>query len=98
LHFEGNQIVFYFLGVGTRGDNFSAYTGRGLDQIVREAYVNLASNVYDDPEVYFFGYSRGAAAARVLTGMLSKVACCLRMRSNNQSCGGSGCISKFPEN
>lgn len=65
------QIAFYFSGVGTRGDRSSAVTGRGFDEIVAEGYVNLASNYMDGDTVYIFGFSRGAAAARALTGLLS---------------------------
>ena len=71
------QIVFYFSGVGTRGDRWSAVTGRGFDDIVIEAYVNLASNylikeeIREDIEIYILGFSRGAAAAQVLTSMLA---------------------------
>lgn len=65
------QIVFYFSGVGTRGDGLSAVTGRGFDDIIIEAYVALSSNFQDGDSIYVFGFSRGAAAARALTGMLS---------------------------
>jgi uncharacterized protein (DUF2235 family) len=76
LHYEGidgvPQIVFYSPGVGTRGDPSATATARGIDQtIIREAYVNLASNYNPGDEVYIFGYSRGGVAARALTGMLS---------------------------
>ena len=49
----------------------SAATGRGFDQIVIEAFVNLASNFMEGDTIYLFGFSRGAAAARALAGMLS---------------------------
>ncbi|MGU3659172.1 T6SS phospholipase effector Tle1-like catalytic domain-containing protein [Methylobacterium fujisawaense] len=65
------QISFYFSGVGTRGDRVSAVTGRGFDEIVAEGYVNLASNYMDNDSIYIFGFSRGAAAARALTGLLT---------------------------
>ncbi len=65
------QIAFYFSGVGTRGDKLSVATGRGFDQIVIEAYVNLASNYMDGDSIYMFGFSRGAAAARALAGLIS---------------------------
>jgi uncharacterized protein (DUF2235 family) len=68
---EVPQIAFYFSGVGTRGDRTSAVTGRGFDEIVAEGYVNLASNYMDGDSVYIFGFSRGAAAARALTGLLT---------------------------
>lgn len=36
------QFADYFGGVGTRGDRLAAATGRGFDQIVKEAYLNLS--------------------------------------------------------
>ena len=65
------QISFYFSGVGTRGDRISAATGRGFDEIVIEAYINLASNYVSGDQIYLFGFSRGAAAARMLSAMIS---------------------------
>jgi uncharacterized protein (DUF2235 family) len=67
------NIAFYFAGVGTRENRLSAITGAGLDFIIRESYVTLAANYYPGDEIYIFGFSRGAAAARALTGMISKV-------------------------
>ncbi len=68
---EGEQVSFYYSGVGTRGDKLSKYTGKGFDQIVIEAYTNLASNYCPGDSIYLFGFSRGAVAARVLSGFLS---------------------------
>jgi uncharacterized protein (DUF2235 family) len=65
------QIAFYFSGVGTRRDIFSAATGRGFDEIIIEAFINLASNYMNGDRIYLFGFSRGAAAARALSGLLS---------------------------
>jgi uncharacterized protein (DUF2235 family) len=73
LHYEGNQIVSYMPGVGTRGDWFSTITARGMDEIVREAYVNLASNCQRGDQIYIFGYSRGGATALALTEMISQI-------------------------
>jgi len=64
-HYEGTdgipQIAFYFAGVGTRGDWTANATAQGIDQIIREAYISLASNYYPGDEVYLFGYSRGGS-------------------------------------
>jgi uncharacterized protein (DUF2235 family) len=73
LHYEGNQIVFYMPGVGTRRDPMSAVTARGMDEIVREAYVNLAANCLEHDDIQIFGYSRGAAAALALVDIISNV-------------------------
>jgi uncharacterized protein (DUF2235 family) len=48
------QIFFYSTGVGTRGDYLSAATGGGLDQIVMESYVNLASNYNYGDSIYIY--------------------------------------------
>jgi Uncharacterized alpha/beta hydrolase domain (DUF2235) len=71
LHYEGDQVVFYMPGVGTRGDGLSTVTAKGLDEIVREAYVHLAVNHLRKDEIYIFGYSRGGAAALALSAMIS---------------------------
>ena len=68
---EHPQISFYFSGVGTHGDHISAATGRGFDEIVIEAYTNLASNYVPGDQIYLFGFSRGAAAARVLSALIA---------------------------
>jgi uncharacterized protein (DUF2235 family) len=68
---DSPQINFYFAGVGTRRDSLSSITGRGFDEIVIEAYVNLASNYMPGDQIYLFGFSRGAAAARALSGMIT---------------------------
>lgn len=65
------QITFYFSGVGTRGDTMSMATGKGFDQIVMEAFINLASNYMNGDSIYLFGFSRGAAAARAISGLIS---------------------------
>jgi uncharacterized protein (DUF2235 family) len=67
------QVVFYSPGVGTQGNDFDAILGKGIDRIIREAYVNLANNYADGDQIYLFGYSRGGVAARALAGMISIV-------------------------
>jgi uncharacterized protein (DUF2235 family) len=42
-----------------------------LSAIILEAYINLASNYVPGNKIYIFGFSRGAFAARVLTGFIS---------------------------
>jgi Uncharacterized alpha/beta hydrolase domain (DUF2235) len=70
--FEGTpQIFHYFSGVGTYGDGSGAVSGRGFDEIIINAYVNLASNFMDGDKIYIFGFSRGAAAALALCHFIS---------------------------
>jgi Uncharacterized alpha/beta hydrolase domain (DUF2235) len=66
------KTSLYFSGVGTRRDYVSLASGAGIDEIIREAYVNIASNYQPGDELYLFGWSRGAIAARALAAMLSK--------------------------
>jgi uncharacterized protein (DUF2235 family) len=68
------QIFIYSAGVGTA--NRSAHTiagatGEGLSAIILEAYINLVANYAPGDKIYIFGFSRGAFAARALSGMIS---------------------------
>ena len=69
------QIVFYSVGVGTRmgeqarGEVF----GYGIDDQVIEAYQWLVENYEKDDEIFVFGFSRGAYAARSLSGYISSL-------------------------
>ena len=45
--------------------------GQGIDEIILQAYVNLVANYEAGDKIYVFGFSRGAVAARALTGMIS---------------------------
>lgn len=73
---QGNpQIIFYIPGPGTRGfadEQLGGAFGQGIDQIIREAYVNLASNYSEGDIIYLFGFSRGAIAARALTCLIAE--------------------------
>lgn len=79
------QLCIYLRGVGTSGSQLdrliAGATGAGIDDIIRTAYLFLAQNYVpahtgdagsDIPadEIFLFGYSRGAYAARSLTGLL----------------------------
>lgn len=68
------QIVNYIRGVGTDvsagpvGRTAASARGTGLSQIVQNAYEFLTNNYEADDYVYILGFSRGAAAARSLSG------------------------------
>jgi uncharacterized protein (DUF2235 family) len=68
------QLVYYGPGVGTetgeilRGDVF----GYGIDAQVIDAYQWLIENYDDGDETFVFGFSRGAFAARSLSGFISR--------------------------
>lgn len=69
------QIVNYIRGVGTDesagrvGRTTASARGTGLSQIVQNAYEFLTNNYESDDYVYILGFSRGAAAARSLSGL-----------------------------
>ena len=68
------QKIYYAAGVGTqlgeivRGDVF----GYGIDDQVLDAYGWLVENYEDNDEIFVFGFSRGAYAARSLSGYISR--------------------------
>ncbi len=71
------QLTFYDNGVGTSGNKFSEIFGGGLGvgfkTNVCDLYKFLARNYHDGDRVYLFGFSRGAATIRALTGFIG---CC----------------------
>lgn len=75
LQDRGNIASLYLLGVGTNFDAVGAITGSGINARVKIAY-EFILNHYDPKrqnpgdEIYIFGFSRGAFAARILTTML----------------------------
>jgi uncharacterized protein (DUF2235 family) len=79
------QSCIYLRGVGTSGSQIerlvAGATGAGIEDIIRTAYLFLAQNyvpAHKDAagndvaadEIFLFGFSRGAFAARSLTGLL----------------------------
>ena len=70
---ENPQQFIYVSGVGTYGRNswfWGGTVGEGLDQLILGAYINLLSNYEAGDKIYLFGFSRGAMAARALSGMI----------------------------
>lgn len=65
----------YIVGVGTGAKVIGMGMGWGIGRDVREAYLFLARNYRPErrDEVYLFGFSRGAYAARILAGLLYTV-------------------------
>ncbi|MGE0234688.1 phospholipase effector Tle1 domain-containing protein [Methylocystis sp.] len=65
------QNVRYFSGVGAQGFKIVGGTvGFGLRTIVQNAYDWVVDNYRDDQELYIYGFSRGAYAARALAGLI----------------------------
>lgn len=62
------QLIYYSIGVnGFLGGVF----GQGLDENIRLAYEWLIENYRDGDEIFIFGFSRGAYAARALAGLIA---------------------------
>jgi len=68
------QHVHYHNGVGTEGDFFKKLLGGaiglGLKQIIKECYGFVVADFAAGDEIYIFGFSRGAYAARALAGLI----------------------------
>jgi len=79
------QITFYLPGVGTKftvrkgaslfirairtGEQY--IFGDGVEQLILRAYVNLSPNYHPGDEIVIIGFSRGAAAARIFSRLVS---------------------------
>lgn len=82
------QVVHYLRGVGTRNRISAAIggpTGFGSARRIREAYLFLALNYQRGDNVFLFGFSRGAFAARALAGFVGKVGLLFREEARRQS-------------
>ena len=68
------QKVHYHDGVGAEGDLFrkilGGAIGLGLKKIIQEAYQFIVADYDHGDEIYIFGFSRGAYAARALAGLI----------------------------
>ncbi len=65
------QNIGYFRGVGADGFKIvGGAVGLGLRKIVQEAYDWVVDNYQDGQELYIYGFSRGAYAARALAGLI----------------------------
>ena len=68
------QVCYYHNGVGTDAGFFSKFVGGalgwGLSGIVQDAYRFIANNYRTGDQIYIFGFSRGAYAARSLAGFI----------------------------
>jgi uncharacterized protein (DUF2235 family) len=68
------QHVHYHDGVGVEGNLLNKLLGGaiglGLKKIIREVYGILVADFATGDEIYIFGFSRGAYAARALAGLI----------------------------
>lgn len=70
-----DRTVHYSAGLqwGDWRSNLRVITGAGLGHQIRQAYGALVTRYRPGDDVYIFGYSRGAFAARSLCGMIDRV-------------------------
>jgi uncharacterized protein (DUF2235 family) len=72
------QIAFYYTGIGNNFDNdmltgtLSMATGLGATGIIERAYLDLISVWRPGDRVFIFGFSRGAASARILSRIIDQ--------------------------
>lgn len=68
------QHVHYHYGVGSDGDLterlLGGAIGLGLKKIIQNVYEAIVSDFVAGDEIYIFGFSRGAYAARALAGLI----------------------------
>ncbi|MBL4708216.1 MAG: DUF2235 domain-containing protein [Flavobacteriales bacterium] len=74
---ESKQIVRYHRGVGNDNDNNSikskwkGATGKAIAAIIEKAYARFVQDWQKGDRIYIFGFSRGAAAARILASKIA---------------------------
>ncbi|HHT9159778.1 MAG TPA: DUF2235 domain-containing protein [Candidatus Brocadiaceae bacterium] len=75
VHNDKKQLKFYDNGVGTNKNKYlraaSGALGLGFKTNVRDLYLFLARNYEEGDQVYFFGFSRGAATVRACSGFIA---------------------------
>lgn len=70
--YTDKQIAFYYAGVGNKYDNdpvrqvLGLATGRGADDIVERAYLDIVRVYNPGDRIFICGFSRGAAITRLL--------------------------------
>ncbi len=68
-----NQITFYDKGLGTGSRKISgAIFGRGMSKNILDCYRFIFDNYNVGDHVYLFGFSRGAATVRSLSGFIEQ--------------------------
>jgi type VI secretion system (T6SS) phospholipase Tle1-like effector len=71
---NNSQIFIYSSGLGTTNETarlMAGALGDGLNESVLQAYINIVSNYTQSDKLYIFGFSRGAVAARALSGFIT---------------------------
>lgn len=96
IHNSKNQITFYDQGVGTEKSDTSknkyitalaAAFGFGFKKNVRDLYKFLVRSYSAGDSIFLFGFSRGAATVRALTGLIHH---CGLIDRNNATLNNNG--------
>ncbi len=72
------QVAFYYHGVGNKlensvlGQSIGGAFGLGAEAIKERAYLDVAREYQHGDRIFIFGFSRGAALARLVAGALDK--------------------------
>ena len=75
---ETRQIAFYYQGVGNKLDNselgqmLGGGFGLGASAIVERAYLDVVKAYRPGDRIFIFGFSRGAAIARLVAGVIGR--------------------------
>ncbi|QBY55210.1 T6SS phospholipase effector Tle1-like catalytic domain-containing protein [Cupriavidus oxalaticus] len=74
-----NQYATYYAGVGSQQDDpnpirvlFRQFGGKGADRIRDAAYMDLVKAYRPGDRLFLFGFSRGAAIARMLANLIAR--------------------------
>ncbi len=76
--YQDKQIAFYYSGVGNTIENspvldlLGSATGLGADSIVDRAYLDVMRVYRPGDRIFIFGFSRGAAIARLVARMIDQ--------------------------
>lgn len=70
LQQRSDIAAIYIEGVGAGGKLIGMATGWGMGARIKKAYIFLLENYQQGDEIYLFGFSRGAYAARILAALL----------------------------
>ena len=76
--YKDRQVALYYTGIGNKYDNdpllgtIGQATGLGATGIVERAYLDVMRAWRPGDRVFIFGFSRGAASARILSRMIDQ--------------------------
>ncbi|WP_253279637.1 DUF2235 domain-containing protein [Loktanella sp. 3ANDIMAR09] len=84
---QANLTVYYEAGIQWRGwrDTLAVLSGHGIDDQIARAYGVLASRYRPGDRIVLMGYSRGAYAARSLSGMIGRVGLLRRQQATTRA-------------